>query len=377
MTRTNAISLCSCALLFALIAFDSAGAEDQPGPPEAQDVRVRSLRRQRFPFVTHNVRVRTLGRRSFYIGLRHPNYIDSISFSPSGKHLASRGRRDRSIVIWSLENRRVESRLEEGDGAGKGSDDGSPTALVEYSPDGETVAFTGKDGYAQIWEVKTGKVRSMLRGHKDQSPPMARVWSLAFSPNGDVLASGHQDGVVRFWDVKTGIETGTRLEHPQLVDSLSFSPDGRLLCSTCGDEKVRIWSLLDGESRTRLTQCVEGQSAAFDPTGQRIAVGDRSGGLRIWDLTTSRILMTLTPPLEAVFAIAYSPRGKMLAVAGYGENITLWNPLDGQRLGTIDLGDEMICSLKFSHDGSMIAAGSSDELIYLLKLPADSDQVSR
>jgi WD40 repeat protein len=87
--------------------------------------------------------------------------------------------------------------------------------------------------------------------------------------------------------------------------------------------------------------------------------------------------MALTPPLEAVAAITYSPRGRMLAVAGYGESITLWNPLNGQRLGTIDLGEDLIDSLRFSHDGSMIAAGSSDELIYLLKLPADSDQVSR
>jgi WD40 repeat protein len=375
MTRTKAISLRSCALLVALIAFDSARAEDLPGPSETQHVHVRTLRRQRFPFDTHNVRVRTLGRRRFQIGLMPLNHIYSISFSPSGEHLASRGGHDRSVVIWSLENRRVESRLELP--TRWGADEGSPTAPVDYSPDGETVAFTGKDGSAQIWEVKTGKVRSMLRGHKDQSPPMDQVWSLAFSPNGDVLASGHEDGVVRFWDVRTGIETEARLEHPQTVDSLSFSPDGRLLCSICGDEKVRIWSLPDGQSRTRLTHCVEGRSAAIDPTGQRIAVADRSDGVRIWDLKTSRIVMALTPPLEAVAAITYSPRGRMLAVAGYGESITLWNPLNGQRLGTIDLGEDLIDSLRFSHDGSMIAAGSSDELIYLLKLPADSDQVSR
>src|SRR5690606_32786731 len=53
---------------------------------------------------------------------------------------------------------------------------------VRFAPDGQSLASAGADGTIRIWELASGRVQRVLRGHGD------KVWRLAFAPNG-TLAS--------------------------------------------------------------------------------------------------------------------------------------------------------------------------------------------
>src|SRR5262245_48605351 len=67
---------------------------------------------------------------------------------------------------------------------------------VVFSPDGKTLASSGRDATIKLWDVKTGKNLATLEGHDYE------VWSVAFSPDGKTLASaGTKDKSVKLWDV--------------------------------------------------------------------------------------------------------------------------------------------------------------------------------
>ena len=58
---------------------------------------------------------------------------------------------------------------------------------------------------------------------------------------------------------------------------------------------------------------------AFDPTGRRLATGDESGVLIIWDVTTGRILRRETVGPSWIWSIAFLDEGRRLVTeVSYG-----------------------------------------------------------
>jgi WD40 repeat protein len=64
---------------------------------------------------------------------------------------------------------------------------------VTFSPDGKTLATSGEDGTARLWDL-SGKELAQLKGHQGS------VRSVSFSPDGKTLATSGSDGTARLWD---------------------------------------------------------------------------------------------------------------------------------------------------------------------------------
>jgi WD40 repeat protein len=77
--------------------------------------------------------------------------------------------------------------------------------------------------------------------------------------------------------------------HPFATNAVAFSPDGGLLATVGGDEVVRLWSVSTG----RLLYCLDGRTAwfgsvAFSPDGRVLAATGGNDDVRLWDLVELR-----------------------------------------------------------------------------------------
>ena len=241
--------------------------------------------------------------------------------------------------------------------------------VMAFSPDGTDFAYgvsaPGRQAAPQhlsVWDTERLRIRSTL----DLATSGSAVVGLALGPGGRVLYTARRLDSGAFvneaWDIerrrRTSVLTGLASGH------LALHPEGRLLV---GDNRlVRP----PGRAATA-RDLVQGDrigALAFGPDGSRLAAGDRTGRVALWDGTLDHragVLRNIFPaPLdttpEAVSALAVSPDGQTLAVAGTAGTLQLWDTATHQPLGSpLPTSGEELRTLAFSPDSGTLYAGSA------------------
>jgi WD40 repeat protein len=203
----------------------------------------------------------------------------SIDFSPDGQILAisddfnedNFSGDKNTIVLWNVPMRRGQAKL---------TGHGGLVNSVSFSPDGKTVASGANDQTIKLWDPTTGQCRATFSGHQ------AEVRSVAWSPDGKTLASGGNDKIIKLWDSTTGQCRATFSGHQAEVRSVAWSPDGKTLASGGNDLTVKVWDVATGQCRVTFTghqqpvTCV-----AWSPDGNTLASGSADSAIKLWSLT--------------------------------------------------------------------------------------------
>lgn len=156
--------------------------------------------------------------------LTHGARVSHVAFSPDSQTLASVDWGDNVIRLWDSNTGVQVWAWRQPDGING----------VAFSPDGQTIATTSEDSNVRLRDADTGKLHTILRGHRGWVEP------LAFSPDGRILVSGGEDNAIRLWNAVTGSHEAT-LRHTSDIWSLAFSPDGKTLASGSSDSTIRLW----------------------------------------------------------------------------------------------------------------------------------------
>lgn len=112
--------------------------------------------------------------------------------------------------------------------------------LATMTPDGQNLAAVNEKGELILWDLRTKKPKSVLKGHKE------KVIVLASSNDSSKIFSGDLANVVKAWDVKNGKELySLNLTDDNAADALvlmAISADDQNLVYW-SNNFLRIWSL--------------------------------------------------------------------------------------------------------------------------------------
>ncbi|MEH2306098.1 WD40 repeat domain-containing protein [Nostoc sp.] len=237
---------------------------------------------------------------------------------------------------------------------------------ISFSPDGKMLASSSADNTVKLWDTTTGKEIKTLTGHTSW------VYGISFSPDGKMLASASDDKTVKLWDTTTGKEIKTLTGHTSWVYGISFSPDGKMLASASGDKTVKLWNPTTGKEIKTLTGHTNSVlGISFSPDGKMLASASRDKTVKLWNPTTGKEIKTLTGHTDWVYGISFSPDGKMLASASGDKTVKLWNPTTGKEIKTLTGHTNWVYGISFSPDGKMLASASGDNTVRLWRLDFD------
>ncbi|WP_194236084.1 TIR domain-containing protein [Streptomyces acidicola] len=246
------------------------------------------------------------------------------AFSPDGSLLAvAVGLREgrMNVEVFRVRDGRRVSRFE------AGNDERHHIPSLMFSPDSKKLyaALTGQFRVV-VWDVADsgGKPRTVAEtdGFADHA---------ALSPDGTTLAATGRSGGVGLWDTASG----TRLRLIREAANAAFSPDGKTLATTTvagnlAGRSVSLWNVENGEKvGSDLVPDSGAFRAQFSPDGRRLViVGSPGGGLvsrpqvTLWDISSRRQVGPEVAAVDADAALGFTPDGDRLVTAGsYGTSI--------------------------------------------------------
>jgi WD40 repeat protein len=286
----------------------------------------------------------------------HEKRLNAIALSPNGQTIASGGA-DKTIKLWNLTTGEIRTL--------KGH--AESIRAIAFSPDGQMLVSGSNDGTIKVWQLAESKNPLTLKGHSGY------VISVAITPDGQTLASGGEGEVteLKLWHLGTVKEICT-LEHYSLFCFVAVSPDGQTLAvSRFGG--IQLWQMPTREKICTLKRSGMVSALAFSPDGQTLAGGSDDKTIKIWQLSTGEILRTLKTQSSGlnsakghsaeVNAVAFSPDGQTLASASHDKTIKIWQLSTGKVISTLTEHSDKVMSVAFSPDGQMLVSCSWDRTV--------------
>lgn len=119
---------------------------------------------------------------------------------------------------------------------------------ISWDPSGKYLASGFENGTARVWRMQSDSPVFTLKGHKDA------IYNLSWRPSGPgsanpdaplLLATASFDCSVKLWDMESGRCVRTLSKHTEPVYSVSFSPNAQYIATGSFDRCLHVWSVTE------------------------------------------------------------------------------------------------------------------------------------
>jgi WD40 repeat protein/energy-coupling factor transporter ATP-binding protein EcfA2 len=261
---------------------------------------------------------------------------------------------------------------------------------VSLSRDGKLLASAHQDGTIRLWDVATGRLSSILKGHSGPVTsvdfPRSRVEGLSPGPRPEAgklwLVSGGTDGTVRIWDALTGRQEG-RIDHGKPVERVrSYGDDVTVKPIVfCYGGVYRVYDRdgsaedLHREGELDEKKIVFLDAVAFGYQSRLIVIlkndlnvyfpANPSLDSRVADRPSKFAPLLGQAHRAGITAMDRIEGHPVLATASKDRTVKLWDLGEGKLLRTLEGHTEAVTCVALSADGRLVASGSEDHTVKL------------
>lgn len=176
------------------------------------------------------------------------------------------------------------------------------------------------------------------------------------------------EGTVYIWNVQTGrpINSFQKPNDRGTLKGVTFGDDRTTLFAVSGSYSgvVKIWNVLSNE----LTITLEGHtastnSAKFSPDGSKVLTASDDQTARIWDAESGKLLHTLEGHTNKVNSAVFNQDGTKVLTASDDNTARIWDTKSGSLIQTLEGHKDDVNSATFSTDGTKSLTASDDETV--------------
>lgn len=281
--------------------------------------------------------------------------IRALAVWPDGRVVSAS---DKTLRVWDPDTGKLVFTLE-------GLTSGVEALAV--LPDGRVLS--GDDGFKlRVWDLDTrrsgrrgGRRRTLnaglaIRGGKmilGRPREVSRVDAVAVLPDGRVVAALW--GALAVWDVETA-KPVLAFDAEHAISALAVLPDGRVVAAS--GRNLAVWDLDAGKPVLTVEEPHDAfvQAVAVLPGGEVVSASF-DGTLRVWDLASGRVRLTLGPSRET-HAVEVLPDGRVVSASH--RDLLVWDLEAGKAVLRLEGHAKSVSSLAALADGRVVS--TSDDL---------------
>lgn len=250
---------------------------------------------------------------------------------------------------------------------------------LEFSPDGSKLAISiyVRNSYLLsgifIISLTDGKLLCFVRDIDNDT----FATDFSFSPDGSMLATTYSDGSILLRNLSTGsiISEFKNINHQSPSYSrISLNYDASFILTSGYFQPVRVW---DTHTRQLIFEIKtdnmnkEITHAAFNPDGNFVAMVSHSNGIRIFDLLSKKVEVTMKDSRDERYVLFSSDGNFIYSLNNYSE-VSVWDSHTGKKTQILNpyneqctgyCGWEVETRITLSKDGSLLLMETPTRII--------------